>query len=374
MSFWQNSDSLSVIDHRARLTYPEGGFGIWLVALVFIIGLLGRPSLAITDTDRDIAIGSFIDAFYVLREDKGYFAKSTDDAAQQDFWRSAELMEMVIDAWERTGNTTFKVMIDQLYAGFTARYGNDWMSNTYNDDIIWMVIACCRAYQATAKDVYRHQAKVHFDRVYQRAYDKVNGGGLYWTTAKRSKNACINCPAAIAAMYLHRWYADAYKDKAVELVEWVRSTLWDGSTGQVYDSIRTNGRLNKRVYTYNQGTFIGACNLLYLHDSNTYAIYREYARRTLDFTINNLCVDGILTNEGSGDGGGFKGIFCRWATGFIRSNRLTEYYQWLQRNAQTAWDHRNPSNLCGPDWLRIPSGTIHSFDASSAVVLFQVCP
>ena len=181
-----------------------------------------------------------------------------------DFWKNAEMIEMIEDACERTGSSTYRTQLTDFYNGFCANMGTNWMLNKYNDDIMWMVIVCARAYEITGDTNYRDQAKTHFDQLYSRAYDTVLGGGIYWTTDKGEKNSCINCPAVIAACKLYQILGDSsYLTKAQSIYAWQISKLWDSSTGSVWDNIKVNGTINKTNLTYNQGTFIGASHYLY---------------------------------------------------------------------------------------------------------------
>ena len=87
-------------------------------------------------------------------------------------------------------------------------------------------------------------------------------------------------------------------------------------------------------------------------------------------------MNGVLRSEGSGrDGGGFKGIFARWATKFTRDNHITGYDRWFQSNANAAWSHRNASQTIDEDWT-VPTGNgrLFAFDCSSAVVMLLVSP
>jgi predicted alpha-1,6-mannanase (GH76 family) len=94
--------------------------------------------------------------------------------------------------------------------------------NTYNDDIMWAVIALVRGYEITGNYDYLSQvrtrlyfsiewrwgesllwaqAEVQFNAVWSRGWDTVNGG-MYWNTDRQTKNACVNGPTAIAAFLL----------------------------------------------------------------------------------------------------------------------------------------------------------------------------
>src|SRR5690606_4898528 len=142
-------------------------------------------------------------------------------SGRADFWKQAEMIEMIIDAYERSGKPAYKTMITQSIDGFLNYYQHDWTWNEYNDDILWMVIACSRGYLATGNTLYRDRAKANFDACYARSWDNVLGGGLWWRTDKGSKNACVNGPGAIAACMLYEIYGDpAYLTKAQAIYAW----------------------------------------------------------------------------------------------------------------------------------------------------------
>lgn len=331
--------------------------------------------------DAGVAIDSFNDAFYVEHNGVGHYRQSTS-GGRADFWKAAEMIEMVEDAYQRSGRHVYRHMIGALYKGFVARFGSDWMGNSYNDDIMWMVIACVRAYDITGNVMYRRQARRHFDQVYARAWSSDFGGGLWWTTARHEKNACVNAPAVIAACELSAALHDpSYLAKAKKLFAWLRGNLFDPTSGLVYDHLYRGegGRLfqaaatDVSAYTYNQGTFIGAAGLLY--ELTGIIRHRRDARLALTFAHDDLATaDGTLRSEGSGgDGGGFKGIFARWATRFTSDNHFVAFDPWFQQNAGTAWSHRNAGDLIDQDWSgqTADDAVLYSFDCSSAVVLLQ---
>jgi predicted alpha-1,6-mannanase (GH76 family) len=76
-----------------------------------------------------------------------------------------------------------------------------------------------------------------------------------------------------------------YFTKATNAFLWLRATLFEPTTGKVYDNISTNGRIARFSLTYNQGTFVGAANLLG---------YTNEARLAALYTMNQLCKDGYL--------------------------------------------------------------------------------
>ncbi len=214
----------------------------------------------------------------------------------------AEQMGMVLDAYERTANAQQLVMFTNLFRGFLADHGANWAHNEFNDDIMWMVIACTRAHLLTGNPEFRDVARTNFDLCYARAASPDLGGGLWWKTDNRSKNACVNGPGAIAAFLLHKATGeDDYLTKARNLFLWERATLFDATTGRVFDNINVNGRVSRMALTYNQGTFVGAANLLG---------YIDESRLAATFTMNELCRDGYYLRchhqRASGSGSGWK--------------------------------------------------------------------
>jgi predicted alpha-1,6-mannanase (GH76 family) len=327
-----------------------------------------REASAFTGTDADNIFNSYNNSFYVVSSGLGYY-KADTGGGRADFWKQAEEIEMIIDAYERTSSSVYKGMITETINGFNNYFGSDWSGNTFNDDIMWMCIASLRGYQKTGTTSFRDNAKANFDRVYTRAYDGTLGGGLWWTTAKTSKNACVNGPGAIAAYLIYSTTGDStYLTKANNIYNWERGHLFNTSTGAVYDHMNADGSTDFGVYSYNLGTFIGAAN--YLGQTSDAGLAAGY-------TKNTLAGGGNLPDYGTGgDGGGFNGICIRWLAKYMKDHSLQGTYQsWLQSNANTAFARRRTDNLSWCQWSQqTPTGTLKSFDCSSSVVALQVVP
>jgi predicted alpha-1,6-mannanase (GH76 family) len=343
-----------------------------LLAACLISSVAATSARAVTPAEADAAFSALNKVYW----DAGtrFFHKEEDGETQADFWLEAQLWDTVMDQYDRTRSESVKQQINDLYDGFMAQYP-DWTRNKFNDDIMWWAVGCTRAYRITREDRYLKQAKASFDFVYRTFCDDTLGGGIWWSSDRRSKNSCIVGPAVIAAVRLSELLSDAsYLDKAKSLYQWQKSTLTDGS-GKVFDSIRSDaGRDTNRLatfsLTYNQGTYIGASVLLYLKTQD--AVYLAEAKKTADWTRSNLCTgpDRILKSEKQGDGGAFKGIFVRYMKLLVRDCGCKEYLPWMQANADTAWRHRRASdNIMGYDWS-VPTGSrIQSQSAASAVSL-----
>jgi predicted alpha-1,6-mannanase (GH76 family) len=322
---------------------------------------------AFTAADADAIFDAHTKAFYRVTNDVAWHTKTTD-GGKADFWMQAEQLEMVLDAYERTKNPQQLVMFTNLFRGFLANHETNWAHNPFNDDIMWMAIACTRAHLLTGNAEFLDVAKMNFDLCYVRAASTNLGGGLWWKTDNRSKNACVNGPGAIAAFLLGRATGDtAYFTKATNAFLWLRATLFEPTTGKVFDSINTNGRIARFSLTYNQGTFVGAANLLG---------YTNEARRAALYTMNQLCRDGYLPVAAeNADGGGFNGLGVRGFARFMKDRGEEATFEpWLQKNAEAAWQARRASdNLSWCRWPQpTPEGRRASWGCSSAVVMMQV--
>jgi predicted alpha-1,6-mannanase (GH76 family) len=331
----------------------------------------GTPSF--TARDADTVFAAYNKAFYAVEDGKGYYKEDTS-GGRNHFWTQAEEIEMILDVYERTRSSAHKSLINETINGFVDHFGTNWMSNKYNDDLMWMVIATSRAFLVTSNTAYRDLAKFHFDETYTRAWSTNLGGGLWWSTDEGGKNACVNGPAAIGACYLHQIVGDsAYLDKAREIYAWEKTHLFSDS-GAVRDNMRPNGRTSRRVFTYNTGTFIGAANFLCRLTGDK--SYLKDAEKAADFTRDRLCYDGILPKYGGGDASGFNGIFVRWLARFAGDNHLWgKYHAWMVQNANAAWNNRRSDNLGWNLWqTRTPDGPLQAWACSDTVVILQVVP
>jgi predicted alpha-1,6-mannanase (GH76 family) len=345
--------------------------------------------MTLTSSDRDSAIDSYNAAFYHKGSDQvGYYCvdKKSTRPNSGNFWTTCEQIEALEDAYQRTNNATHKGMITELVNGLnqvvSERGTLNWAYwNKFNDDVMWGVIALARAYELTGKtnQAFLQQAQEQFNAVWKRGWTDVLGGGLLWKDDPQhlTKNACVNFPAVIAAMFLARNTRNTgFRSQADKLWTWSRRNLYDESSGRVNDSKAPSGKINTQAHTYNQGTFIGAAYMLFLdtHDRR----YLDDCAKAAAYSKGHLTKDGILVDEyGGPDGKGFKGIFARWCSKYAKdenSNNGT-IKTWLARNANSAWSHRNSANLMWAKWReRTPDGDLSSWDCSSGLAITQNAP
>ena len=300
------------------------------------------------------------------------------------WWDAAEMLETYVDVYEQTRSEEDKAKMLAFANQFVRNHNLNWLYNEYNDDIMWACIAFARISDLTGNKVYAKYAKTNFDAVWERAWDQKLGGGLYWKNDNTTKNSCINCPAAIAACLLGGLYDDEnYFEIAKKIMSWEIKYMFESTTGRVYDAYPLVGDISKWASTYNQGTFIGACTLLYRHYKDE--IYIKYADKAADFAMTELTKNGILDNgEGepsakNGDLPGFKGILTRWLYRYAKEVGSFKVLTFLQNNAAVAYQNRNKDGVIWTTWVeKTPDEATHNenyrtFGMSTAVALMFNC-
>ncbi len=354
------------------------------------LALAATASAGLSNGTKDLAINSFNNQFYhVDGNSNGYYYVDTNKTVPGHlrFWQSAEEIEMVEDAYERSGETVYQGMITQLCNGFNNVVSgtSNWTSwNGFNDDIEWACIAFVRAYHDTGNSSFLSTAEIQFNNAWNRGWDSSLGGGLWQTTGKTSKNACVNGPAAIAGMFL-AWYTTGtgFRSQAQQAFNWELGHLYNSSTGQVADHENSNGTLDWGAFTYNQGSFIGAAALQYEDTGNT--AYLGYGSNAANWTKNNLAgqhTAGILNDEydsngGNGDGPGFKGIFVRWCARYASDQGDGSIQTWLTNNAVSAWNYRNNAGITWGQWWHATPASgnyLTAWECSSAAAAIQTAP
>jgi hypothetical protein len=352
------------------------GVPLFLMASAWVPG--NGTARAFTATNADTIYSSYNSTFFVNKGANGYYKLDNGTGTSPGWWTYAEEIEMAEDVYARSGTAGNSNMVASLCYGFMATNGSSWTYDDYNDDMTWAVIAFSRAFLITSNTTFLSVAESNFDAMFSRGWDtNSTGGGLWWSTAKGGKNACINGPAAIAACYLYNITGDSsYLAKAEACYAWERRVLFNTNSGAIYDSIGTGtSGINTWSSSYNQGTFIGAGNFLYR--ITRLPFYVQDAQLAGKYAQDSLSSSaGIFPVYGSGDFGGFNGILARWAAEFGRDENLwVSYGPWLNTNGNAAWAIRNSNGLAWNEWTSsTPGGTnvLPSWDCSDTVIIMQV--
>jgi len=329
-------------------------------SLVFGFLLLPGFPQALTSTEADLAYQAFYET-YVNTSNDNYrtFYKGDNQDQLLDFWTYAHAWQVVMDLYERTRDTVYIRQMKELWDGFIATNwadGTDWTSNDYNDDIMWWVLSATRAYFLTGDTVYSTVAKRNYDWVWETQKDDALGGGVWWRNdTHQEKNTCINAPMVNAAVHLYWIYDDEkYLDHARELHAWIKETLLRDDGG-LFDHIRADGSVRGGPISYNQGTFIGGSYQLFKATGDS--SYLQDALKSADYTKNRMCgSDGILDGGSfTGDAAAFNTVFVHHMMYFIIDGGQDQYLDWMTRNAESAWEHRRPSdNIMSTRWADIP--------------------
>ena len=235
-----------------------------------------------------------------------------------DYWTQAHALEVTVDAAARTGSTELRDRIRAHVAGIVRRNGGG-IVNRYYDDMAWMGIALLRADEVAGADT---GALVRELWAAIRAGWDDRHGGIVWRRddPRPYMNAPANGPAAILGARLHRRYGDpADLDWARRIAGWLQETLVDPASGIVWDGTHPyEGRsVDRTVWTYNQGTVVGAEVQLWQLTGDR--AHLERARRTAGATL-NWYGEGGFPVEGTGDGSVFKGILARYLGDLVKTD------------------------------------------------------
>ncbi|MDD7455095.1 MAG: glycoside hydrolase family 76 protein [Bacteroidales bacterium] len=306
-----------------------------------------------------------------------YFNYDSNGNLTFHYWPQAHALDVLIDAYNRTKDSKYLMYFNQWYDGVKAKNGGSFW-NEYYDDMEWNALAMLRCYQATNDAKFKEAALQIWDWIKEGWNDNA-GGGITWKRGMEyNKNACSNGPACILAARLFREFGDeSNKEWALKIYSWEKETLFESSTGKVYDNINSNtGEIQDWIFTYNEGTFIGSAVELYKIMGEK--VYLNDAVKAADYTISVLVDNSILKDEGNGDGGLFKGIFVRYFVDLIQQDRLDavnrkRYLQFINANAETLWlTGTNKQHVYfGTNWRNAPASATGLTEQLSGSMLIE---
>ena len=240
---------------------------------------------------------------------------------------------------------------DRLVQGVLRRNGGG-ITNAYFDDMAWMGLALQNATAAGMLDgtalVEELMAALHT------GFDPEHGA-VRWRRGDTYLNVAANAPTAVLATRVgERAFAE-------RLTAWLHATLVT-PTGDVWDGVRPGQPVEKATWTYNYGTGVGAS--VATGDLAGARLAADAAARVLPGP------DGVLPDEGAGDGSLFKGVFARHYASLVHAGGDAGPAELLTRNAEAAWAARSPDGLVGPSWTRPPTGPVELAAHLSGVLLF----
>ncbi|GAB3760785.1 glycoside hydrolase family 76 protein [Spirosoma pomorum] len=293
-----------------------------------------------------------------------YFNNTNQGDTTFHYWPQAHALDVLTDAYMRTRDPQYLPRMKDWMAGVRVKNGNTFL-NEYYDDMLWNALAMLRVYDATKEKKWLDETLTLWEDI-KTAWNDTLDGGMAWRKGQRYyKNTPVNGPAIILAARLYqRLKRPEDLAWAKKVYAWQKKVLVDPASGLVYDGINQNndGQLNTSwKFTYCQGVWIGGTLELY-HITKDPA-YLTDATKTASLAISDptLATNGLMRDEGKGDGGLFKGILVRYLTqlildpGLSRSLR-TQYATFLKHNAETLWQQgtARPQFAFGTFWQRAP--------------------
>ena len=312
----------------------------------------------------------------------GTFRKDDQGDEAFNYWWNAHAVDVLVDGYLRTDDEAYVSRTKALVEGIYTK-NNNTFHNEFNDDMVWLAIACTNAFKATDDAYYLNVSKELWTEILK-SWSDLYGGGITWkTNTPNSKNAVSNAPVAILGLRLYDIEKNEdYLQWAKDIYAWQKGTLVDPTTGLVWDHIDlVDGAVaikKEWVFTYNIGTWVGAAMELYqVTEENTY-LDDAVRSATSMMTSPQLTTEGLLRSEGQGDGGLFKGILVRYFTRLILFPELSEskrksFIDFFRFNAETFYEKGlvRPSMLCGPDWRSRPDGPVDFSTQLSGMMLME---
>ena len=309
-----------------------------------------------------------------------YFNYNNSGNTDFHYWPQAHGLDVLIDAYDRTGNSLYKNEMNQWFIGVKIKNGNTFYNNFY-DDMEWNALAMLRAYNSTKDEKFKTATLDVWANI-QTGWNSTMDGGIAWKKDQLYyKNTPANAPACILAARLYKQFnGTSDLEWAKKIYSWMKDHLYEAGTGFVYDGINreNTGAKDNWKFTYNQGTFIGAA--LELYNITGEKVYLNDAIKAADYALNNNVKsnDRILQSEGTGDGGLFKGIFVRYFTQLILCPELeagtrTRYVRFMEHNATTLWNEGTykQSVLFGSYWKTKPSAETGLTEQLSGCMLME---
>ena len=185
------------------------------------------------DAAADSSSVTLIDRFWNTEEN--YFNYGNDGSIKDfHYWPQAHAMDVMIDAYNRTGDSKYSDLFDKWYVGIKAKNGGSYWNNFY-DDMEWIALTMIRLYEVTDENKYLETSQEMWNEI-KTGWNDYAGGGIAWTHDRLwSKNACSNGPAALIAARLYRINGNQEDlDWAVNIYKWERENLFNPAIVAAY--------------------------------------------------------------------------------------------------------------------------------------------
>lgn len=304
-----------------------------------------------------------------------WYDSSTGQYAQPaGWWNTANAITALVDYERVAHDTTYLPVIANTFT--MAQRGSSGRANFTNkfyDDSGWWALAWIDAYDLTGNRQYLSMAETIFTYI-TGAWDTATcGGGVWWSTDRKYKNAIANeLFLAIAAKLTNRTTgASSAGYLAWAQKEWT----WFLASGMINASNLINDGLDSTnpaactnnhdtTWSYNQGVILGGLVELSKATADPALLTRaqSIANAVLSPASGLLTSGGILMDRtvSGGDAPQFKGIFMRNLTALYAAAPSIQYRSFARANADSIWANDNRGNRFGALW----QGPVDSTDAT----------
>jgi hypothetical protein len=182
------------------------------------------------------------------------------DGHRAPAWPYSQVLAAAVDMAQITGET---VEAEGLLAGLAPYAAGDGYAplpgqrRRFFDDNAWIGLALMQLFLQTGEAHHLSHARRIFGFV---ASGRDERGGVRWREGRRSRHTCSTAPAAQLALRLERAGSSdlrVLQDFTARSLSWLRSTMRLES-GLFADHVDRWGRLDRTIWSYNQGSAVGA--------------------------------------------------------------------------------------------------------------------
>ena len=326
-------------------------------------------------------------AYLAQINDKTFYATTLHGTSPEGTWVGALDVEFAEDVCLRMRTPAQHQLVNDLLTTFLALPENnfDWSQDTWNDDLAWMTLAMLHGYQITGNTTFLNKAVSAWNISYNRGWDTKYGGGGIWENmdnfvhgdGRADKCSLSNNPFITAGVALYQITGDAaYLTKSEAIYAWVRSSIFNTTTGQVNEGVKwpigntAGGFLENSDNVYNSGSFVEAANTLFRVTGKA-----QYYQDAL-LAVNHIVDHTPILHDGGRYQTQWAYRFIKGLSEFATDNGLwPQYLPWMMNNARAAWAMRDSNGLTWNDWTKpTDDPKIDANESSSAVAIWQWLP